>query len=163
MSDNVPVVITLVTAIGSGLVGGVFFAFSTVVMKALAQLPPAQGIAAMQAINRAAPAPLFMLALFGTGLGCAALIVNPLLAWGERGSTAHLVGGALYLVGVVAITIGYHIPRNDALARFDPNDAGARTEWSRYLSEWTIGNHVRTVAALAAAVNLTIALMLRQE
>jgi uncharacterized membrane protein len=33
-------------AVGAGLVGGVFFAFSTFVMKALSQLPAEQGIAA---------------------------------------------------------------------------------------------------------------------
>jgi uncharacterized membrane protein len=32
-------------------VGGIFFAFSAFVMKALDRLPPAQGIAAMQSIN----------------------------------------------------------------------------------------------------------------
>jgi uncharacterized membrane protein len=35
----------LFVAIGSGLIAGIFFAFSTFVMKALAQQPPAQGIA----------------------------------------------------------------------------------------------------------------------
>ena len=39
------------SALGCGLIAGVFFAFSAFVMKALALLPPAQGIAAMQSIN----------------------------------------------------------------------------------------------------------------
>ncbi|MGI9030825.1 MAG: hypothetical protein ACR2HP_12705 [Ilumatobacteraceae bacterium] len=47
----------MVTAVGSVVVGGVFFAFSTFVMKGLAGLPAPTGIAAMQAINLAAPAP----------------------------------------------------------------------------------------------------------
>ena len=50
--------------------GGVFFAFSAFVMQALARLPPAQGIAAMQSINVAAVTPPFMVALFGTALAC---------------------------------------------------------------------------------------------
>ena len=37
--------------LGSALVGGIFFAFSSFVMKALARVPPAEGIAAMQSIN----------------------------------------------------------------------------------------------------------------
>ena len=44
-------VLTLLAALGSGLIGGVFFAFSAFVMKALARLRPDQGIAAMQSIN----------------------------------------------------------------------------------------------------------------
>jgi uncharacterized membrane protein len=43
------------------------------------------------------------------------------------------------------------VPRNDALAAVAP--------WSRYLDEWTMWNHVRTVAALAAAAALTMAVM----
>ncbi len=66
MIDGTPRAITLVAAIGSGLVGGVFFAFSSFVMPALRRLPDDQGISAMQAINKAAPTPLFMTALFGT-------------------------------------------------------------------------------------------------
>jgi len=46
--------VTLVAALGAGLNGGVFFAFSTFVMPALSRLPASQGIAAMQSINVAA-------------------------------------------------------------------------------------------------------------
>jgi hypothetical protein len=46
--------LTLIAAVGCGLVAGVFFAFSSFVMNALARLQPAQGVAAMQAINLAA-------------------------------------------------------------------------------------------------------------
>lgn len=56
----------LLPALGCGLVAGVFFAFSTFVMSALARLQPAQGIAAMQSINITAINPLFMMAIFGT-------------------------------------------------------------------------------------------------
>ena len=49
---NSPIyLLTFVAAVGSGVVAGIFFAFSNFVMKALARVPPAQGIAAMQSIN----------------------------------------------------------------------------------------------------------------
>src|ERR687895_14764 len=51
---------TLVTALGCGLVAGVFFAFSTFVMAALRRLPAAEGITAMQWINILAVTPAFM-------------------------------------------------------------------------------------------------------
>ena len=47
-------VLTLATAVACGTMAGAFFAFSTFVMKALARLPPNEGIAAMQSINVAA-------------------------------------------------------------------------------------------------------------
>ena len=45
MDQLIPVVGTM-ALLGSALVGGVFFAFSSFVMKALAGLPPAEGIGA---------------------------------------------------------------------------------------------------------------------
>ena len=62
-------VLTLFAALGCGVVAGVFFAFSTFVMRALARLPARQGIAAMQAINVAAVTPAFMMAPLRNGPG----------------------------------------------------------------------------------------------
>jgi uncharacterized membrane protein len=56
--------LTFTATIGCGIVAGVFFAFSTFVMPALARLQPDRGIVAMQSIGITAINPLFMLALF---------------------------------------------------------------------------------------------------
>jgi uncharacterized membrane protein len=82
---------TLASALGCGLVAGVFFAFSAFVMPALKRLKPAEGIAAMQAINVAAVTPAFMTVLFGTAAVCGALAVRALLAWDERSAPYHLL------------------------------------------------------------------------
>jgi len=158
MIDGFFFVLTLIAALGCGLVAGFFFAFSVAVMKSLARLPAAQGMAAMQSINVAVITPLFMLALFGTGLACVALAVSSLFMWDEPFAVYLLIGGILYLVGVILLTIVYHVPRNDALAAAEPNSADAAKLWARYLAEWTTWNHVRTATALAAAAVLTIAL-----
>jgi uncharacterized membrane protein len=150
--------LTLAGALGSGLVAGVFFAFSSFVMPALARLPAAQGIAAMQAINVAAISFAFMLALFGTALLCLALVVWGIAEWGGSFGPYLVGGGALYLLGVVATTGAYNVPRNNALGELAASDPRAPGEWSRYRSEWTAGNHVRTVTALAAAGLLSAAL-----
>ena len=150
--------LTLVTALGCGLNAEVFFAFSGFVMKALARLHPAQGVAAMQAINVAAVAPAFMAALFGTAVACGVLAVWAPLAWDERFAPYLLVGSLLYLVGTVLLTIAYHAPRNEALARVEPHVADAESHWVRYLSGWTAWNHVRAAASIAGAATLTVAL-----
>src|SRR6266702_1984438 len=49
--DGVLYTLTFVTALGCGLIAGLFFAFSVSVMQALARLPSAEGIAALQSIN----------------------------------------------------------------------------------------------------------------
>lgn len=150
--------LTLVAALGCGLNAGVLFAFSSFVMKALVRLHPAQGVAAMQAINVAAVGFAFMLALFGTAVACAALAGWALLVWHEPFAPYLLCGGTLYLVGTILLTIAYHVPRNEALARVEPHSGDAEGQWPRYLAGWTAWNHLRVVASLAAAGALTMAL-----
>jgi len=147
---------TLGTALGCGLIAGAFFAFSTFVMRALATLPPAQAIRAMQALNVAAPRGLFLATLLGTALACGALAVQAVLGWSEPGAALRLGGGLAYLLGAFLVTVIANVPRNDALAALDPGAVNAAAEWTRYLTEWTTWNHVRTVAALVAAALLTV-------
>ena len=54
------------TALASGLVGGVLYAFSSFVMAGLKRLPPAQGMAAMQSVNVTAVRPGLMIPFVGT-------------------------------------------------------------------------------------------------
>lgn len=156
--DGFLFVFTLLAALGCGMMAGVFFAFSAFVMKALGSLPAEQGVAATQAINMAAVTPVFMAALFGTAVACGALVVSALLAWEERFAPYLFVGGALYLVGTILLTVAYHVPRNEALASVEAHAPGAERHWRRYLSSWTAANHLRTAAALAAATTITMAL-----
>jgi uncharacterized membrane protein len=78
VSDGLLRVLTLISALGSGLMAGFFFAFSVSVMKALSRLPPAQGIAAMQSINVVVINPVFLIAFFGTAAACAAVAISAL-------------------------------------------------------------------------------------
>jgi uncharacterized membrane protein len=157
MIDGYLRILTIIAAVGAGVSGGVFFAFSTFVMKALGRLPAAQGISAMHAINKAAPAPLFMLALFGTGAVSIVLCSVALRHLDQGWAVYLLTGAALYLVCVV-VTIVYHVPRNDAFALVDPTAPGAAHAWAQYLTSWTAWNHVRTVTALAGSTAFIIAL-----
>jgi uncharacterized membrane protein len=159
MIDKVLFALTLVSAIGCGLVGGAFFAFSTFVMNALARLPAAQGIAAMQLINVTVINPLCGAVFLGTAAACVLLAVSSLLRWREPGAAYILAGSLLYLIGVILVTGLFNVPRNDALAAVAPASAEGASLWADYLSGWTAWNHVRTIASLAAAALLTIALV----
>jgi uncharacterized membrane protein len=149
---------TLLSALGCGLVAGVFFAFSSFVMPALKRLEPAHGIAAMQSINGLAVAPAFMAALLGTAVACLGLAVWAAISWAERPAALVLAGGGLYLVGTIGVTIARNVPLNDGLAKLHPRDADATVRWEEYVAKWTALNHARAAAALAAAATLTIAL-----
>ncbi len=149
---------TLFTALGCGLVAGILFAFSTSVMKALSRLPSAQGIAAMQSINIAVINPLFMGAFFGTAAASVLVVIFALLRWNEAEAVYLLSGGLVYLIGTILVTMAFNVPRNDALAAVDPQSAYGARLWAGYVTSWTAWNHLRTAAALAAAVLLTLAL-----
>lgn len=157
MSPSLLALLTFATALGAGVIGGVFFAFSSFVMTALARLPPPQGIAAMQAINIVVINPVFLGVFLGTALASVVLVIVAFTAWSEPGAIWLLAGGGLYLVGTFGATMAFNVPRNNALAGLDPAAAEAAPSWARYAREWTAWNHVRAAAAVAAAACLTIA------
>ena len=147
MIDELLFTLTLIAALGCGLVAGIFFAFSTFVMKALARVPSAEGIAAMQSINITVINPWFMGAFFGTASACVLVVVISLFRWNEAEAVYLVSGGLAYLIGTILVTIVFNVPRNNALAAVDPQSADGARVWAGYVTGWTAWNHVRTVAA----------------
>lgn len=153
--------LTLLSAVGCGLLAGFFFAFSICVMKALARLPPAHGVAAMQSINVVVINPWFLTAFFGTAAACAFVTIGAFVQRPVPGGPLLIAGGVLYLVGAILVTALFNVPRNNALAAVAPSSPEAAGLWAAYLSTWTAWNHVRTIASLAAALLLSAALRVR--
>lgn len=150
-------VVTLLGVIGSGLMAGVFFAFSTAVMPALRLLRPAAGIEAMQQMNRVIQNPLFLLVFMGTGLLSLLLVIGAPIAGGP-GTAWIVIGGLLYLVGSTGLTFVVNVPMNNRVDAANPlTDEGAAT-WAYYLSRWTAWNHVRALACTLAAAALAVGL-----
>jgi uncharacterized membrane protein len=138
-------------AIACACVGGVFFAFSTFVMRALVALPPPAGIRAMRSINVFAVTPVFMTALFGTGLACLAAAVYAATAGMGAASMPVIAAAATYFIGTILVTIVRNVPLNDGLATVDPDAADAVRVWARYCREWLAWNHIRTVAGIVSS------------
>jgi uncharacterized membrane protein len=135
---------------------GLFFAFSFAVMGGLARIQPAEGIVAMQSINRVIINPVFAVVFFGTALACAFVLVASLWRWNEPGAAWLLLGSALYIAGAFLVTIVFNVPLNNALAAVGPASTEGAAVWTRYLSEWVSWNHVRTAASFAAMMLLTV-------
>lgn len=139
----------LITAIlGSALIAGVFYAFSTFVMGALKRLPPEQGIAAMQSINIVVINVWFLGTFFGTGVVC--LGVLALLFMGPVSALA-MSGGGCYLIGCILVTMFFNVPLNNALAEVAADSTEGQEVWNHYLTKWLFWNHVRTLASLVAS------------
>lgn len=116
----------------------------------------------MQSVNKRAPTPVFMTLLFGTAAMSAGLGVYALLQRDEP-QASWLLGGSLSYLASIVITATFHIPRNDKLAKLDPAAADSARSWTTYLSQWTAGNHLRTLTCATAAVLFVIAHVGRRE
>ncbi len=150
--------LALLACIGAGIIGGVFFAFSTFVMKALAQLPASQGVAAMQRINVVVLNPLFLGVFTGTAVLAAGCLGAAFFPWSVPRSPLLLAAGLLYLAGSFAVTIVFNVPRNERLARLDSASAEAAAYWPLYVHGWSNWNHLRAAASLASAACAAAAL-----
>jgi uncharacterized membrane protein len=148
----------MLAAVGCGLIAGVFYAFSTFVMRALAILPQRDGIAAMQAINVAVINPLFL----GVFMGSAAVsVIAAATAFAVAGRATMiwtLVGALLYVMGTFSVTMTFNVPLNNQLERTPTDDPAAGRVWADYLRRWTRWNHVRTIAAASAMLAFVLAL-----
>ena len=138
-------VLTVVTAVGSAAVGGLFYAFSTFVMRGLDRTDPAEATVAMRGINAEAQANAPFLVLF-LGTGALALALAVVTAINGDG---YLLAGAVLALLPTVITIAFNVPLNNRL------EAGL--DWASYLGPWTAWNHGRTVTGLLGAVLLVIA------
>src|SRR3954452_4212244 len=122
-------VLTAATTVGSGLLAGVFFAFSAFVMSGLRRLPDASGAAAMRSINVTAQRPPLMIGLFGVSALCVVMIVRAIITWSQPGAAWLLAGAILTIVGGFGITAAINVQLNNRL------HAGTVT-WSESLASW---------------------------
>lgn len=148
MSDATTIV-TVVAAVAAALVGGIFFAFSSFVMRALDALGPAEATRAMQSINRTVLHPSFLGVFLGAAVGAVVVVV---VHWGGPRSVPALAGAVAYVVGTFGVTGVFNVPRNDALGEVQADSDEVDEAWTRYRREWTRWNHLRTAMAVVAAV-----------
>ncbi|HVK28261.1 MAG TPA: anthrone oxygenase family protein [Nocardioides sp.] len=129
----------------TGLVAGIFLAFSTAVMPGLARTDDRTFVATMQAINVAILNPLF-LTLFVAPLGClvVAAFTGPARWW--------VVAALVLYVANVAITRAGNIALNDALmAAGSPDDAAGRAAArTAFEDPWNRLHLIRTIPLVAS-------------
>jgi uncharacterized membrane protein len=148
------------SALGCGVMAGVYFAFSTFIMTSLGRLDQATGIASMNAINVDIVRSLFMPLFFGTTLAGATLVMMGAPRFGEPAATSMLAGGGLYVLGMFAVTMAFNVPLNNALAAVQPSAPEAVAVWASYLKDWVFWNHVRTIASVVSSALFIVALAL---
>ena len=152
ISSSIITTLLWITAISSGLIAGVYFAFSVFIMQAFDRISTSQSIAAMNSINETILRSLFMPLFFGSSVISLCLIITAFVDWGEDRSELILIAGAIYFVGMFICTVVFNVPLNNLLAKTDPNSENAPQVWSHYLSNWTRYNHLRTVSSLLTCI-----------
>jgi len=156
--ERLTFVLTMLSALGTALLAGNFFAFSAFLMKALGGLSAERGIVAMQAITGAIRGPLFAAVFFGTAALCAVLSGSALLHWGAPGSCYLLAGTLFFLAGTFPVTMMRNVPLNNQLSAAVPDAKEGHDLWKRFQSSWLLWNHIRTITTLLACASFILAL-----
>ena len=152
ISSSIVTVLLWIAALSSGLMAGVYFAFSVFIMKAFGKIKTAQSIAAMNSINETILRSLFMPVFFGSSIVSVLLIIVAFAQWGEAGSGLIFIAGATYFVGMFMCTVVFNVPLNNLLARLNKDSANDQEAWSHYLNTWTKWNHLRTLSSLVTCM-----------
>lgn len=151
----------MMAGLWSAGVAVVYAVFALHTMPRLARLPAPAGMAEMQRINRRNVMGPFIVVFLGAAATSVFLVVRTLVI-GTSASLAEVtagLGGLIY-VASFAVTLGYHVPRNNRLAATDPGSSSAPELWSRYLLEWVPANTLRAFLAALGALGLGTGLVL---
>ena len=162
MTTSPYLIATTVAAVSTAAVGGVFYAFSTFVMRGLDRTEPGTAITAMRGINAEAQANAAFLALFvGSSLLAAGVGVVAALRISQPGAGFVLAGAVLGLVAFI-VTMAFNVPLNNTLDAVDPaglSAAEALSRWRAYLVPWMAWNHVRTAAPIVGSALMVVGLL----
>jgi uncharacterized membrane protein len=157
--STLSVIATIAAIVGSALIGGIFFAFSNFIMKALERVPSSEGMLAMQTINVTVLNRWFLGVFMGTALICLILAISAIAGWGATHSPYVLGGAVAYIGGTWLVTALGNVPLNNRLAAAKPEAHESSEVWEHYLDRWTKLNTQRTCAALLAAVLFSMGLI----
>lgn len=158
-SKNMTNIILIVTATATGLIAGLFYAYTCSVNIGLGRLPDKEYLSAMQSINEAILNPLFFMSFLGT------LLLLPLCTWlnyQQQLSTRFLLlltTTIIYAIGVFGVTIFGNVPLNDALANFNLEHASAKSIYDqriRFEQPWLLLHQVRTIASVVCLILVII-------
>jgi len=152
MSSLVVIVFLWAVALSSGVMAGVYLAFSCFIMRAFNQLGAPQAVAAMNAINASIVRSVFMPVFFGSTILSVCLIVISIFHWDEVGAGLVFIAGAVYFTGMFVCTVLFNVPLNNFLATLKDDSKNLQQAWSQYYKVWTEWNHLRVISSLVTCI-----------
>lgn len=152
MIESLTQVLLWIAAVSAGLMAGIYFAFSSFIMRSLDRLDAANAVDAMNAINEVILRSWFMPLFFGTSLLYLMLALQVFLDWNSPNAPLQLTAGLTYVGGMFLCTIFFNVPLNNRLAMAKEENGEKLQIWSHYYKNWTRWNHLRTASSLIACV-----------
>lgn len=157
---NMSTIILVLATIATGLIAGLFYAYSVSVNGALGRLDDATYLKTMQSINLVILNPLFFASFIGTLL----LLPAAAYCWYDGAMRARflllLAATVVYGVGTFGVTVFGNVPLNEALAAF-PLDGAANeamhTAREKFEKPWNAYHTARTWASVAALALVVLA------
>lgn len=141
----------------TGIMAGVYFAFSVFIMQSLSELPSLQAAQVMNKINDVIVNTLFLPVFFGSTLWYCGLVVWSLADWQFERSILVITAAMIYILGMFVVTAFGNVPLNNRLKSSAEDDSRLISFWDEYLRRWTRLNHLRMLSCIAACAVLTIA------
>jgi uncharacterized membrane protein len=153
-------IVLIITTLFSGLMAGLFYAWSISVTPGLAKINDVSYLQAFQSMNRAILNPLFF--VFFLGL----VLLLPLLSYLTfQTSTGNqfwyvLAATILYFVGIMGVTVGGNVPLNNALEalQIESMTPEQMDEFRKgFESKWNRLNSIRTISSAITFLLLVLA------
>jgi uncharacterized membrane protein len=142
----------------TGLMAGLFFAFTTAVMPALRHGGDRTFVEAMNRISTDIQNGWFLLCFMGALLlSIAATALS--LPHATRSALPWAIAGAVLYLAVIIVTGGVNIPLNNDLAKTAADTASLADARHAFENRWIAWNNVRTLLNVASFVCLTMALV----
>ena len=154
------ILILILTTLSTGLMAGLFYAWSISVTPGLAQVGDEHYLQAFQAMNRAILNPAFFICFMGL------VLLLPLLANQYYSSPVSsqfwfiLAATLLYMIGIMAVTFFGNVPLNNTLEalQIDTMTPAQMTAFRLgFESKWNQLNWIRTICSALAFVVLILA------
>lgn len=152
MNGDIRSIVLLAATLTTGLMAGLYFAFSVAVMPGLARASDRTFVETMQRVNVAILNGWFSLAFAGAlVLG----VVSVALHWRGEGRPAlpWIIAGVVLYAASLVITMGLNVPLNNQLANAgDParirDLAAVREKFETTWVHWTVARTLTSTAAL---------------
>jgi len=152
--------VLIIATLFSGLMAGLFYAWSISVTPGLAKINDVSYLQAFQSMNRAILNPLFFIVFFGL------VVLLPILSYVSfQNSISNqfwyvVLATILYFVGIMGVTIGGNVPLNNALEalQIESMTPEQMNEFRKgFERKWNRLNLIRTICSSLTFLLLVIA------